>query len=113
MKVGLLHPKLLAHLVSREVTPVANNPLWPGFSDNEWELRATDGKRYIIALHEGELHILSPDKSLFVYGMLRAGSGGGVIVGPIEFTAIAWLRLNRRFESQAEKVPNSARQIGG
>lgn len=102
LRQGTVHKDLRAELDKSEITPVAGNSVRRGFSDGQWEFPATNGKRYTIVDDDGKLNVLSPDKTLFIYGTLTAGSGGGIRIGPIEFTGLALgFGLNRRFEVPA------------
>ncbi len=97
LKAGLLHKDLLAKLKEKKITPRAIAPIARGFGIGEFDLRTDDGKRYILAEADGDLHVVTEDKSFFIYGVLSAATGGGVRIGPIEFTAIALgFGINRR-----------------
>ena len=97
LKAGLVHKDLLAALKEKNITPRAIAPITRGFGIGEFDLRTDDGKRYILAEADGDLHVVSEDKSFFIYGALSAATGGGVRIGPIEFTAIALgFGINRR-----------------
>lgn len=97
LKAGLVHKDLLAQLKEKKITPRAIAPISRGFGIGEFDLRTDDGKRYILAEADGDLHVVSEDKSFFIYGALSAATGGGVRIGPIEFTAIAvGFGINRR-----------------
>jgi uncharacterized protein DUF6603 len=97
LKAGLIHKDLLAELEEKKITPRATAPITRGFGIGEFDLHTDDGKRYILAEADGDLHVVSEDKSFFIYGVLSAATGGGVRIGPIEFTAIALgFGINRR-----------------
>jgi hypothetical protein len=94
-----LHADLRKTLKEKEVEVTDNTVVRRGFSEGYWEFKAADNKTYSIVEDGDKLTVLSPDKTLFIYGMLSAASGGGVKLGPIEFTAIALgFGLNRRIE---------------
>jgi hypothetical protein len=96
-----VHPKLLADLKKNNI-PAERGSLRRRWSDRYWELTADDGKQYIITDEGEKLTVTSPDPTLFIYGMLNAASGGGVRIGPIQFTALALgFGLNRRIEVPA------------
>ncbi len=102
LRVGKMHAKLLAEIDKNQIKPVTDKVTRRAFSNNEWEFPTRDDKSYIIVAEETKLTILSTDKTLFIYGMLSAASGGGVRIGPIQFTAIALgFGLNRRIETPA------------
>jgi hypothetical protein len=99
LRQNRVNPKLLADLAENQITPATTGPIRRGFSDGSWELFASDGKQYVITADDGKLNVSSPDKTLFIYGMLNAASGGGIRFGPIQFTALALgFGLNRRIE---------------
>jgi hypothetical protein len=101
LKNGKLHTNLLKELEKNQIKPASPNSVRQVFGST-WEIATQDDTRYSIVDHEGKLNVLSYNKSLFIYGTLSAASGGGVKIGPFEFTAIALgFGLNRRI-----KVPS-------
>ncbi|HEU4386487.1 MAG TPA: DUF6603 domain-containing protein, partial [Blastocatellia bacterium] len=99
LRARKVHPKLLDDLKKNDVTPAETGPLRRRFSDHYWELTTKDRGQYIITDEDGKVTVWSPDPTLFIYGMLTAAEGGGVTIGPIQFTGIALgFGFNRRIE---------------
>ncbi|MGH9760453.1 MAG: DUF6603 domain-containing protein, partial [Blastocatellia bacterium] len=99
LRLSRMHSKVLQDLEKNKITPAPTRPIRRGFSESYWDLFAKDGKKYVITEDDGKLNVSSPDKTLFIYGMLSAASGGGIRLGPIQFTALALgFGLNRRIE---------------
>ena len=106
LKKGQLHDDLRKELVKNEITPATDNTISKGILPDQWELRDKDDKRYTIVDVDGELNVLSPEKTFFAYGVLGAASGGGINIGPIRITGIAFGGgYNRRIKTPPiEKV---------
>ena len=86
LNLGKVHKKLLAKLTENKITPATVNR---GHVPGEWELVAADNTQYTITDDDDKLNLLRPEKTFFVFAMLNAASGGGLTLGPIQFTGIA------------------------
>ncbi|PYP89036.1 MAG: hypothetical protein DMF61_04900 [Blastocatellia bacterium AA13] len=86
---GKVHPDLDKKLKEHGIISAFGSAASQGLSGKEWEMRSADGRWYDILLEDGKVTVLSPDKTLFIYGMMSASGGGGIRVGAIEFTALA------------------------
>jgi hypothetical protein len=94
-----VEPKLYHALVAKKITPASGKKLRPGFLRSELLLSATDGKTYTLVKDGDEVHVLYPEKTLFLYGSAVTATGGGIQVGPIEFTGIALgVGINKRLK---------------
>ena len=94
---GKVPAALHEELNKKKITPANENPIRWHPLNGEWELTATDGTTYTITGDDDKLAFLSPEKTLFVYAMFSAASGGGLRVGPILFTAFVFgFGINRR-----------------
>ncbi len=97
LKAGIIHQKLIKELADNDIRLNPIKPATRGFSIGEWDLVTDDDKHYTLVEADGELHVLSDEKTLFIYGAVSAATGGGIRVGPIEFTGIALgFGINRR-----------------
>jgi hypothetical protein len=97
LNLGNVHSKLFAELKKHEITPAAFKPVARGGAQGVWELTTSDNKHYTVTDDAGQLNILRPDKTFFVYATLTASGGGGLTLGPIQFTGIAFgYGYNRR-----------------
>jgi hypothetical protein len=103
---GNVHKKLLAKLTENKLTPIAHKPIAHAYAPGEWELTTIDNKRYTVTDDDDKLNVLRKDKTFFIYAMLNAASGGGLTLGPIQFTGIAFgYGYNRRAKiPRIEKV---------
>jgi uncharacterized protein DUF6603 len=94
---GNVHKNLLAKLTENNLTPAVNKPIAHAYAPGEWELTTIDNKRYTVTDDDDKLNVLRMDKTFFIYAMLNAASGGGLTLGPIQFTGIAFgYGYNRR-----------------
>lgn len=84
-----VHQKIKDKLAEKKITPIDDKPVQPIFINN-WQIHATDGKSYTLLKDGDDLHLLSQDKAFFFYGSVGAGSGGGIQMGPLELTAVAF-----------------------
>jgi hypothetical protein len=102
LRIGEAPEKLLKALAEHDLEPSGPNPVRPGFLKSERLISAFDKKTkthktYTVIKDGGKLHVLHPEKTFFFFGMLSAGSGGGIQIGPIELTAVALgFGVNRR-----------------
>jgi len=104
---GNVHSKLLAELQEHEITPAAFRPVARGGAQGVWDLTTSDKKHYTITDDAGQLNILRPDKTFFVYATMTASGGGGLTLGPIQFTGLAFgYGYNRR--AKIPKIENVA-----
>jgi hypothetical protein len=88
---GHIHTDLRAKLDKEEIKPADGEAILRGFQDGHWELVAKDGKHYVLTYDNGKLHVLRPEKTFFIYGMMNTASGGGGLrMGPIELTGFAF-----------------------
>ncbi len=97
LNLGHVPQKMLAKLTENNVTPVTSSPVTraPG---GGWELTTTD-KKYLIRQEDGELFVLRPDKTFFIYVTLSAASGTGISLGPIQITGfVGGFGYNRRLK---------------
>lgn len=106
LKQGKLHDDLRKELLENEITPAAENTISKGPLPGQWELRDENNKRYAIIDVDGELNVLSPEKTFFAYGVVNAATGGGINIGPLRITGIAFGGgYNRRIKTPPiEKV---------
>lgn len=102
LRVGEVRAKLRKALAEHDLEPSGPAPVRPGFLKSE-RLISTFNKKtqshttYTVIRDGGKLHVLRPEKTFFFFGMLSAGSGGGIQIGPIELTALAvGFGVNRR-----------------
>ncbi|HKY06508.1 MAG TPA: DUF6603 domain-containing protein, partial [Blastocatellia bacterium] len=96
LRDGKLHAKFIEELDKNGIKPDSSKGVKQVFW-SEWEFFTRSGVRLTIVDHEGKLHVQSPEKSLFIYGVLSTESGNGIKAGPIEFTAVALgLGIHRR-----------------
>jgi uncharacterized protein DUF6603 len=97
LRYNRVHQTFLSELKKNKIEPAAKNAISRSYSDGRWKLTAADGKSYIITDDDGQLNVLSTDKTMFIYFVFSAASGGGFRIGPVEFTAFAFgIGVNRR-----------------
>jgi hypothetical protein len=102
LRRGQIHPKLTKELSDHKIKPADLNAVANTVPRGAWIIRAQDGKQYTVVKEADKLHLVSPDKAVFVYGAFSAGTGGGIQMGPIELTAVALgFGLNRRLKVPA------------
>jgi hypothetical protein len=81
---------LSAKLKENGVTLRAENPVALALLPHRWEVYSNENEVYIVVDEDGDLTVLRPDKTFFVYAMLTADAGCGPTFGPIQFTGIAF-----------------------
>jgi len=96
LRAGNVHEELRKELTAHSITPDDPAHITQAYSFSSWFLRTKDKKSFTIVEDAGKLTLVSPDPTLFIYGVLSA-STGLFRIGPVEFTAIALgFGLNRR-----------------
>jgi hypothetical protein len=88
LKQGKVHEKLSEELKENEIELAADYTVHRHPYSGNWILTTKDNT-YIFNNHDGTLHVLIPDRTFFIYGMVNSTTGGGISIGPIEFTGIA------------------------
>jgi hypothetical protein len=98
LNLGSVPEKMLPKLTENNVTPIKFFPVTraPG---GGWELNTTDNTKYLISFEDGELFVLRPDKTFFIYITLSAAGGTGIPLGPIQITGfVGGFGYNRRLK---------------
>ena len=102
LKRGELPAKLRSALAEKAIHPAPQMAVTTGAAAGNWTLKAADGKKYFLVQGGGKLKVFSDDTTLFIYGALSATSGGGITVGPVQFTGFALgFGLHRRVKVPA------------
>ena len=85
-----VNAKLSTKLKQNGVVPRADKPVALALLPHRWEIYSSDNEVFIIVDEDGDLTVLRPDKTFFVYAKLTADAGCGPTFGPIQFTGIAF-----------------------
>ena len=85
-----LNATLITKLKEKGVTPRTNKPVALAYLPRRWEVYNSENEVFIVVDEDGDLTVLRPDKTFFVYAMLTADAGCGPTFGPIQFTGIAF-----------------------
>lgn len=100
--LGRVHDKLGKELAAHDLKPAGMFPVEETFPRGGWLVHTRHketkaDKTYTVIRDGGKMHVLLPEKTFFFFGMVSAGSGGGIQLGPIELTAVALgFGINRR-----------------
>ena len=81
---------LAKKLQENGVTPRGEKPVALALLPRRWELYSSNNEVFTIVDEDGDLTVLRPDKTFFVYAKLTADAGCGPTFGPIQFTGIAF-----------------------